>query len=574
MQEKDQYDQDFHTSTIDDQVEKKFRQSAAEEAATPSNSAFDDHFQETAPPPVQPPDPPELQAGREASPAAPKGESLDEHFQEVAPPPAHPEPPVNREMPSVPPQEDARGHFQEPVSPPPFSRADGAVSPPPPGFQQPVRPPFSPQPPPYQQVPGRGSQPPFTAQQSCWQNTYSPSGGPNTNFSPQGQPGQVPPQAGYPPYSPPPGTPNQPYYGGVQANPNQPVGGQPFGAAPTPPPAYPPPYTYIPPKPPEPPEAAEHRSVLKKISSHIGLSLLAVTIVSFVLAFLIEGVLTAILVANQKVGDITSFSVFSDSTVLWAIQLVVMLVADLTGVLIFWRLSRLPMKTFFAKPVDGVENTVKGTVVFYGVMLVGLLVVNIVVQLFYSLFHTVPYTPDFSVSASEPLALVFYLLACCVVAPILEELLFRGFILRSLQKFGNVFAILISGILFGLFHGNLQQAIPTALGGMVLAFIAIRSNSLIPCIIAHFFNNALSSAEMIFAQYYPEEITNLVMILIWAVMIILAVVVVLVSFRSAKIKDGYRGLSAGKRIGTLLSSPAMIILLVLVVLQFLFTFIV
>lgn len=370
-----------------------------------------------------------------------------------------------------------------------------------------------------------------------------------------------PPQ--YPPYGPPTG--NGP---GQSCPPNAyPVGGQPFGVPGTPPgwqvqPPYPQP------KPAEPPEAVEHKNVLRKISSNIGLSLTMVTLVSFVITFIIEGILVAVAVMNHAGSSSFNVNILTDSTILWAIQLVVMVIADLVGILLFWKLSKLRVKSFFARPVDGVENTIKGTVVFYGVMIVGMVLVNIILQIFYALFNHYPLSPDFNVSASEPIALVFYLLATCVAAPILEEILFRGFVLRSLQKFGNVFAILISGILFGLFHGNLEQTIPTALGGIVLAYIAVKSNSIIPCVVAHFFNNALSSAFMIFSQYYPEQTANLVILLVWAVMVILAVVVVLVSFKSIRIKDGYRGLSFGKRLGTLVSAPGMIVLLVLILLLF------
>lgn len=374
--------------------------------------------------------------------------------------------------------------------------------------------------------------------------------------------GMTPPPQ-YPPYGPPPGNgPGHPY----PQNPH-PVGGQPFGMPGTPPgwqaqPSYPQP------KPAEPPEALEHKNVLKKISSNIGLSLVVVTLVSFVLTFIIEGILMAVSVMNHTGGGSFNISILTDSTILWAIQLVVMVIADLAGILLFWKLSKLRVKSFFARPVDGVENTIKGTVVFYGVMIVGMVLVNIILQMFYALFNYYPLSPDFNVSASEPVALVFYLLATCVAAPILEEILFRGFVLRSLQKFGNVFAILISGILFGLFHGNLEQTIPTALGGIVLAYIAVKSNSIVPCVVAHFFNNALSSAFMIFSQYYPEQTANLVILLVWAVMVVLAVVVVLVSLKSIRIKDGYRGLSFGKRLGALVSAPGMIVLLVLILLLF------
>jgi membrane protease YdiL (CAAX protease family) len=55
-----------------------------------------------------------------------------------------------------------------------------------------------------------------------------------------------------------------------------------------------------------------------------------------------------------------------------------------------------------------------------------------------------------------------------VLAPISEELLFRGYILRALRPYGKRFAILGSAILFGLFHGNLLQGPYAMLVGLVI----------------------------------------------------------------------------------------------------------
>ena len=58
------------------------------------------------------------------------------------------------------------------------------------------------------------------------------------------------------------------------------------------------------------------------------------------------------------------------------------------------------------------------------------------------------------------------------LAPISEELIFRGFVLRSLRPYGKRFAILGSAFLFGLFHGNLLQTPYAFLVGLVLGYVA------------------------------------------------------------------------------------------------------
>lgn len=60
-----------------------------------------------------------------------------------------------------------------------------------------------------------------------------------------------------------------------------------------------------------------------------------------------------------------------------------------------------------------------------------------------------------------------------ILAPIAEEILFRGYILRSLRPFGKRFAILGSAVLFGLFHGNLLQTPYAILMGLVLGYVTV-----------------------------------------------------------------------------------------------------
>ena len=75
-----------------------------------------------------------------------------------------------------------------------------------------------------------------------------------------------------------------------------------------------------------------------------------------------------------------------------------------------------------------------------------------------------------------------------VLAPVWEELLFRGWILRTLRPYGKRFAILGSAVLFGLFHGNLLQTPYALLVGLLLGYVAVEY-SILWAIALHTFNN-------------------------------------------------------------------------------------
>ncbi len=59
-----------------------------------------------------------------------------------------------------------------------------------------------------------------------------------------------------------------------------------------------------------------------------------------------------------------------------------------------------------------------------------------------------------------------------ILAPITEELIFRGLIQRSLERYGRKFSIIGSAFLFGIFHGNLIQTPYAFLMGLILAYTA------------------------------------------------------------------------------------------------------
>lgn len=99
---------------------------------------------------------------------------------------------------------------------------------------------------------------------------------------------------------------------------------------------------------------------------------------------------------------------------------------------------------------------------------------------------------DFSYNVDSPLSILLYFVTVALVPALVEEFAFRGIILGTLRKYSDTVAIVVSAGLFGLMHGNFVQ-IPFAFCvGLVLGFVVVKTNSLLPSILIHFFNNAIS----------------------------------------------------------------------------------
>lgn len=81
-------------------------------------------------------------------------------------------------------------------------------------------------------------------------------------------------------------------------------------------------------------------------------------------------------------------------------------------------------------------------------------------------------------------------LAVVIMAPVCEEIFFRGYMQSRLSaRLGPVWAILITSTFFGFMHLYPIHSVQTFFLGIVLGYIAWRSGSIVPAIVAHFVNN-------------------------------------------------------------------------------------
>ncbi|MBE7077322.1 MAG: CPBP family intramembrane metalloprotease [Clostridiales bacterium] len=83
------------------------------------------------------------------------------------------------------------------------------------------------------------------------------------------------------------------------------------------------------------------------------------------------------------------------------------------------------------------------------------------------------------------------MLAVALLPAVFEEIIFRGFLLKGMDCFGTVGAVLLCGGLFALYHQNPAQTVYQFCCGAAFALVAIRSGSILPTVVSHFINNAL-----------------------------------------------------------------------------------
>lgn len=84
------------------------------------------------------------------------------------------------------------------------------------------------------------------------------------------------------------------------------------------------------------------------------------------------------------------------------------------------------------------------------------------------------------------------LMVMAVLPALFEELLFRGLILNNCRpEIGDIRTVFICGFAFALFHASPEQTVYQFICGCAFSFLAVRSGSILPCMLMHFINNAL-----------------------------------------------------------------------------------
>ena len=127
------------------------------------------------------------------------------------------------------------------------------------------------------------------------------------------------------------------------------------------------------------------------------------------------------------------------------------------------------------------------------------------------------------------------ILVIAVMPAICEELLMRGFILSSFTKFGKILPIIIVGVMFGILHFDPFRFVPTAILGMVSAYIVIKTKSLVLPMLYHLVNNTMSVIAMyslnnvnLYADGISAELETMSVGYVYSSLICLSVALVLI----------------------------------------------
>lgn len=183
-------------------------------------------------------------------------------------------------------------------------------------------------------------------------------------------------------------------------------------------------------------------------------------------------------------------------------------------------------------------------------------IVNYVAELFD--FLVIDYSSEEVISISgensglfyEVLDFIYRVVFFAVFPGVIEEILFRGTILGLLEelKINHLVIILINGVLFGLFHANMEQFFYTTVMGFILTAVVYATKSLYASIYVHIMYNLLVSLPYLVDIENSKILSNILDImdntksLFWTILSSLAVMFIihiLNSSRKIKIEEEF-----------------------------------
>lgn len=260
---------------------------------------------------------------------------------------------------------------------------------------------------------------------------------------------------------------------------------------------------------------AEAASDLREDVFKIALSLCTYLPVSSVLA-------TIFLSAYSSTTAITDPDLiaqsFSQSPYYSVYLLAVTVIPLCICILLLSKLTKSKLSIISAKPTVSKNR-------FFSFLLLGLGAIplsaaaNIVSNSILARFDLKP-TP--TTAPSDIFATVIFVLAHALLAPILEEILFRFLILERLRRYGDIFAVITSAFLFMLLHSSFFSFAYAFVAGIVFGFLAVWTGSLLCPLVLHVLNNIISVAMILLEGKLSGEQADLIYIGILAVMAVIS----------------------------------------------------
>lgn len=309
--------------------------------------------------------------------------------------------------------------------------------------------------------------------------------------------------------------------------------------------------------PPPPPNPHLARRKMRRRMTDLGLFLcgnqLIIIIAAMLLFLLLEPLITGL------TGDAATARYLLDETDYYdSFAMIIAVMLAYLPIVYYNRRSGLTLKKQLAPAEVSLGFVVAAFVMVYAANALGYYIYLLLPLDLSSLSLGVTALPTVHFDTGTPFYYVTTVVYAIVVAPIFEELVFRGAVLMNLRRFGDRFAIIAAALLFALMHGNLQQAVHTFLIGLILGYVCVKTNSLRVPIILHALNNLVVMVLYDYLLVHASLIVTTIANVIMTTSIFIAALLLVIVFYRLRWLPRDRRLLGGSPYSAFFSSPPML----------------
>jgi membrane protease YdiL (CAAX protease family) len=223
------------------------------------------------------------------------------------------------------------------------------------------------------------------------------------------------------------------------------------------------------------------------------------TIAFFILTFIVEFLLTF----SDNYSPDNVDAILSSQTMNYIISSIIIGGLNIGCFFVGMKLNKLKPATVLRKPKNFTSATAFNYIVIGLFIQLAMGYVAFMITEIMASGGITNYEAEFAVTT--PASLVMLFVYGNIVAPITEELFFRGAVLKGFSTVNQGTGIFVSALLFALFHQNLSQGVLAFTSGLFTGYITVKHGSLIPAIIVHF---AINLSNFIFTDilsHLPED---------------------------------------------------------------------
>lgn len=247
--------------------------------------------------------------------------------------------------------------------------------------------------------------------------------------------------------------------------------------------------------------ARAERSMLKRQYSIGGLCMLLHFLTSQIFIIVVMKIIELMIGLVSGVDNAASINDYmTQSSILSGLNMITFVLANAIFAMVGIKWSKTTRPSLFVTKNFNARYAVEYCIIGLALWTVAALLSSEAKEIFDKLGHSI-IPSGMEEEAVTGLGVAVDMIYGCIMAPVTEELFFRGMLLRVFSKANQRFAVFATALFFGLTHGNIPQFILTFLLGIFLAHITLKHESIIPAIIVHMFVNTFVTVS----SFLPES---------------------------------------------------------------------